>query len=137
MVLELQPPQEATQGYGCPATLIMRITLPDDRPMIDFDLQWFGKPACRLAEALWLSFSPKVEAPDAWKMEKLGSLISPLEVVPNGNRHLHAVGKGFRDAAQPDRAPGGAGGEIRRRLHVGLVLDGFSSWAAGLRPRPC
>lgn len=93
-LLDFQPPQETVQNYGCPALLVMKVHLPDDRPSVEFDFQWFEKPATRLPEAMWLSFSPKVQTPDAWKMDKLGELISPLEVVPNGNRHLHAVGRG-------------------------------------------
>ena len=49
---------------------------------------------------MWLSFAP--DAPDAngWTLEKVNSAVSPLEVVTNGSRHLHAVTKSvwYRDA---------------------------------------
>ena len=35
-------------------------------------------------------------------MEKLGKWISPLSVVENGNRHLHAVGKGVTGTARQE-----------------------------------
>ncbi|MBP1965317.1 hypothetical protein J2Z65_004554 [Paenibacillus aceris] len=35
-----------------------------------------------------------VDNPNLWKMDKMGQLMSPLEVVKNGNRNLHAVNSG-------------------------------------------
>ncbi len=93
-LLELAAPTEATVRYGCPAVLVMQIRLPEDRPVVQIDFQWFEKPASRLPEGIWLSFVPVVQNPDVWMMDKLGSPISPLDVVPNGNRYLHAVGRG-------------------------------------------
>jgi hypothetical protein len=61
---------------------------------LSFRVQWFEKPACRMPEALWFSFTPQVSQPRAWKMDKLDQWISPLEVIRDGNRHLHAVGDG-------------------------------------------
>lgn len=45
------------------------------------------------AQALWVQFTPdaKVADPDTWAMSKLGSLVSPLDVVRNGSHSLHAV----------------------------------------------
>jgi hypothetical protein len=61
---------------------------------LNFRVQWFNKSACRLPEALWFSFIPRVKHPHMWKMDKLGQSVSPYEVIRNGNRHLHAVGDG-------------------------------------------
>jgi hypothetical protein len=61
---------------------------------IDVGISWFNKQACRLPEASWFSFGLKVDNPNLWKMDKLGQLVSPLEVVKNGNRNLHAVNSG-------------------------------------------
>ena len=60
---------------------------------MDIELQWFNKQACRLPEALWLTFQPFVSKNADWQIEKLGEYISPLHVVERGNRHLHASGK--------------------------------------------
>ncbi|MBP1967887.1 hypothetical protein J2Z65_007192 [Paenibacillus aceris] len=35
-----------------------------------------------------------VDNPNLWKMDKMGQLMSPLEVVKNGSRNLHAVNSG-------------------------------------------
>ena len=56
-------------------------------------LQWFEKDANKIPEALWLHFGFDVENPNRWKMQKLGQLISPLDVVAGGNRKQHAVEK--------------------------------------------
>ena len=45
------------------------------------------------AQALWAQFKPDpaVVDPQSWTMSKLGSPISPLEVVLNGSQSMHAV----------------------------------------------
>ncbi len=93
-LLELTAPTEAA-NFGCPKDLTLEISFELDEPVINFILQWSGKTACRLPEALWFSFCPQIMEPAGWRMEKLGELISPLEVVSRGNRALHAVGKGL------------------------------------------
>ena len=55
------------------------------------ELQWFGKQANRLPEALWLGFDLPGAAMRGWRMLKLGTWIGPLEVVRDGNRRLHAA----------------------------------------------
>jgi hypothetical protein len=59
-----------------------------------FNLQWFDKPACRLPEAAWFTFAPHVQDPSHWRMDKLGEWVSPLDVIRDGNRTLHAVNLG-------------------------------------------
>ncbi|XP_065194900.1 uncharacterized protein LOC135826196 [Sycon ciliatum] len=61
-------------------------------------LVWKDKPATRLAEAMFLSFAPVVRNASLWRMDVLGHDVSPLDVVVDGTRHLHAVGKGVRYA---------------------------------------
>lgn len=89
-------PEESWQVYGAPRELALEITFPRSEPVIEFRLQWFEKTACRIAEALWFSFIPCVKQPRNWRIEKLGEWISPLEVIRDGNRKLHAVGCGVR-----------------------------------------
>lgn len=95
-LLELALPEEASRLYGAPREIWLAVRFPVERPAIRFDLQWFDKPANRLPEALWFSFSPAVnpELMD-WELEKLGRLVSPLEVIPDGNRKLHGIGEGI------------------------------------------
>ncbi len=92
-LLELRPPKEAA-NWGCPNEITLEIDLPDAQTELRFTLQWFEKSANRLPEALWFSFVPKITSVQGWTMDKLGKRISPLEVVRDGNRKLHAVGAG-------------------------------------------
>ncbi|HYO88349.1 MAG TPA: DUF5054 domain-containing protein [Candidatus Limnocylindrales bacterium] len=86
----LKPPAEWTSTYGAPPLLHLKYVMTDQPAQIQIALSWYGKPACRLPEALWLSFVPN--APGArWCFEKLGAWIDPLDVVTGGNRNLHAV----------------------------------------------
>jgi Domain of unknown function (DUF5054) len=85
-LLEMTLPDESS-----PRQVYLEITFPNDEAKIEFDLQWFDKPANRVPEALWFSFNPIVSDAEGWQMNKMGTLISPLTVVENGNRSLHAV----------------------------------------------
>jgi hypothetical protein len=94
-LLELAMPVEPIKTNGCPARLTIEVFFPDAAPEILWTLQWFDKPASRLPEACWFSFCPRVSAGRGWQIEKMGRLISPLEVVKNGSRSLHAVDRGI------------------------------------------
>ncbi len=84
---------QVVQRYGAPGDIYLKYSVCEEVPHMMIDLQWFNKKASRLPEALWFSFQPLV-LPDAeWVIEKMGKEISPLSVVENGNRHLHAAGK--------------------------------------------
>jgi hypothetical protein len=48
-----------------------------------------------MPEAMWLSFHPVAPDPNAWMLEKSGQQVSPTDVVIGGNRHMHALSKGF------------------------------------------
>ncbi len=98
LVLQMEMPQESWQTYGAPRVVTLELTFPHAEPMIEMTLQWFEKQANRLPEALWLSFSPAETEQGRWSLHKMGQWISPLEVVSNGNRTLHAVERGVRYA---------------------------------------
>lgn len=91
---EMACPDEAVRHYGCPQRLIVEYDFPKAHEEFIVTLQWFQKNACRLPEALWFSFNPRVPNPRAWTVEKIGQRISPLDVIRHGNRHLHAVDRG-------------------------------------------
>jgi hypothetical protein len=78
-----------------PRKLYLELILPKASPVIELNLYWFQKPATRMPEALWLSFNPVVSDPRRWMLDKSGEPVSPLDVVVAGNRHMHAVDKGF------------------------------------------
>ena len=91
---------------------------------------WPDKPANRLPEALWWSFSPVVEAPERWTIDKLGQPVSPLDVVRRGGRSLHAMGDGGLHYDGPDGA---------LRLHsvdAPLVAPGRPNLLDADPPRP-
>lgn len=79
----------AACGYGAPARVYLDYMLRPDG--LHLTLTWFGKPACRIAEALWLSFVPRAPAPHCWRFIKLGQPVDPCAVVARGARTLHAV----------------------------------------------
>ena len=98
VLLLLDLPAEAHERFGAPGQLSIELVFPRGEPRVDFVVQWFDKPANRLPEAAWFSFV----LPDhglrwrrSWRMDKLGEWVSPLDVVRNGNRRLHAVGSGL------------------------------------------
>ena len=78
-----------------PQKMYLEIMLPKAEPVIYLNFSWFQKPATRLPEALWLSFHPIASDPAGWTLEKSGQPISPTDVVVSGNRHMHALSKGF------------------------------------------
>jgi len=83
--------ETTTTDENSPRQVYLEVTFLNSEAKIEFNLQWFGKPANRLPEALWFSFNPAVSNPEGWQMNKMGTLISPLDVVENGNRKLHAI----------------------------------------------
>ncbi|MCC3356851.1 DUF5054 domain-containing protein [Bacillus sp. REN16] len=92
--VELVMPEQSFSEFGSPKTVVIEYTFYKKNEQIDIELQWFQKEANRLPEALWFSIALQVDNPNLWKLEKMGELISPFEVVKNGNRNLHAVDRG-------------------------------------------
>jgi hypothetical protein len=84
---------------GCPREMTVETFLPDDEPVVKMVLKWFNKPAARLPEALWFSFTPRVAPDGELLMDKMGQAISPLGVVKNGNRNFHGLigGLSYKD----------------------------------------
>ena len=96
MRLEIDDPEALRSGRASfPQKMYLEMLLPKAEPVIHLNFSWFQKPATRLPEALWLSFHPIAADPKGWMLEKTGEAISPLEVVRSGNRHMHALSKGF------------------------------------------
>ncbi|HET7348546.1 MAG TPA: DUF5054 domain-containing protein, partial [Acidobacteriaceae bacterium] len=99
IVAKLEIQDAAAQASGItahPARMYLELLLPDAEPAVHLSFSWFGKPATRMPEALWLTFNPVVGASDGWRFDKCGESISPFDVVPGGARHMHAVSPGFR-----------------------------------------
>ncbi len=98
--LEIRDPEALAAGRAAfPQQMFLKLTLPRAEPVIDLEFYWFQKAATRMPEAIWLTFNPKPldQQGDAkgWTLDKSGELVSPLDVVAGGSRHLHAVTSGF------------------------------------------
>ena len=94
--LKIDDPQALQSGRAAfPQRMFTEILLPRKEPVIKINFSWFQKPATRMPEALWLSFHPIAPNERGWTLEKSGETVSPFDVVPFGNRHMHAVSKGF------------------------------------------
>ena len=94
--LAIDDPQALQSGRAAfPQKMYMELLLPHAEPVIQLSFSWFQKPATRMPEALWLSFHPIAADPKGWMLDKSGEQVSPLDVVPSGNRHMHAVSTGF------------------------------------------
>jgi hypothetical protein len=81
-----------------PRKVFIELLLPKAEPVIHITLSWFGKPATRMPEALWLTFNPIAEDQKGWTLGKSGEAISPFDVVASGNRSMHCLQKGFEYA---------------------------------------
>ncbi len=85
------PETEKTGRVAWPQKMYLEVTLPDAEPTVEIGFSWFGKPANRMPEALWLTFQPVFSDPHGWLLGKSGELISPFDVVSGGARAMHAV----------------------------------------------
>jgi hypothetical protein len=82
---------EKHRRTGWPEKMYLELTLPDAEPVVEIRFSWFNKPANRMPEAFWLTFRPLVTDSRRWMLNKSGSPVSPFDVVPGGNRAMHAV----------------------------------------------
>ncbi len=99
LVVVLTMPDAAVATSGAPGSVELHLTdasPPTGPARLGLELRWDAKPANRLPEATWLAFRPLVAPAAAMTLDKLGQDVDPLDVVPGGNRHLHAVGEGVR-----------------------------------------
>jgi len=85
-----------TAETGCPQRILYEVFLPEARAEVSLTLRCARKAASRLPEALWFSFAPRVSRQARIEMDKMGQAVSPLDVVRDGNRNLHAVNTGLK-----------------------------------------
>ena len=83
--------ESAWKCFGGAREFQLKVVISHLKPEILFTLQWFGKSATRLPEATWFSMIPRIQSGGVWHFQKLGSWVSPLNVIRNGNRSLHSV----------------------------------------------
>ena len=97
-----QPDPTLKDFVSWPEQMVVEYLFPANERSVYLTLQCFGKRPNRLAEAMWFSFSPDAPDGNGWQFEKVNQPISPLDVIENGNRHLHAVTKdvSYRDGKE-------------------------------------
>ncbi len=95
---KIDPPLDTLVSW--PDRLTLELSVPTNERALYITLQCFDKRPNRLAEAMWLSFSPDARDTNGWLLEKVDQAVSPLDVMIDGNRHLHAVTKdvAYRDS---------------------------------------
>ncbi len=89
--VDLYGDSDAVARYGSPKFAQIIYTFLDDE--IQIQLDWFEKDANKIPESLWFHMNFDVANPYRWKLQKMGKLISPFDVVKGGNRKQHAVEK--------------------------------------------
>jgi len=93
-VLQMTSDQESYTKYGGAQQFWshIQISTDDTRAIsVNITFSWWKKTSSRLPESHWVTFNPLVADPKSWKMDKLGELVSPLEVVTNGSQNLHGI----------------------------------------------
>ena len=125
VVLEAAFDKGLVRHAGAPAAVYYEITSPSDSDDLFIDVILENKTATRLPEALWLRWEPALSAVDSnsWVMSKLGSWISPLEVIRNGSMGMHAVD----DGGVAVRSADGAAVLSIRSLDAALVSPGSAT----------
>ena len=125
--MKVDAPTKGTTAF--PRELWMTLRASKTEPAVRVTLAWFGKDANRLPEALWLSFRPIAPTKEGWTLTKVEQPVSPLDVVPGGNRHMHAISRSvsYRDAR---------GGFVIETLDAPVVALGERSPIAFSKEQP-
>ena len=83
-------PNEACNRFGAPRNIQYILSFEENKLSIDF--AWFDKDKNRMAEAMWLCFSPLGIKKDAWRIEKIGQMLDPLDRIPHGGMQSFTFG---------------------------------------------
>ncbi|MDF3129494.1 DUF5054 domain-containing protein [Kiritimatiellaeota bacterium B1221] len=89
LLVEFSFPEDRVRHPGVPAKGFMEWRVEGD--LLQLRLEWRGKVANRMPEALWLSFVPPVDVGSVWEIEKLGRAVQPRKIVNRGAGNLHAM----------------------------------------------
>lgn len=80
---------EAHIDAGAPEWARINYTATHDGLSIELTL--VNKTSTRMPEALYFGFNPRGSGTGIWSMDKLGSAVSPLDVIDGGSKGLHCV----------------------------------------------
>ena len=89
-----QFPVKGPTDYGLPELAEISIIFPANSKELQYKVQWFNKKANRLPEAYWFSVNLADCDPEAWRIEVINRMISPLDVVSYGGKNLQAFNRG-------------------------------------------
>ncbi len=104
LVVELLPPPDAEGPAGqltsWPRRVQLAYRLVPGAAALDVTCLIAGHRANRRPEALWLSFDFAAESLEGWRLDKAGESVDPRDVVDDGGRRVHGIGRGieYRDA---------------------------------------
>lgn len=108
-------PSSVQTKYGAPgfASLAYQFDESGSGAAYNLTLNWFNKRPTRMAESIWLSWSPLAAPPAGWSLHKMGREVSPLNVVVNGSRSFHGIleGVSYSDASASASVDTGASGQ--------------------------
>jgi hypothetical protein len=145
LLVHLSMPTETIVKYGGSRDMWISFEVDVDTsslaPELGMTVMLFNKTITRLAEASFVSFTPNVflnekvstmrnkkfntnSPPSAWWLNVIGESVDPLDVVPFGTRHLHAVDSSFGFGAD---APNGGTMSSRNRVYKASLDDLNSS----------
>ena len=119
VTLFLEGNKKAAEDYGCPAHATVQYEFND---WLKCCLSWNKKDANHMPEALWFDMNFDVENPYRWQMNKMGHMVSPVDVAKGGNRRQHCV---------EEMSYHGADGRISvKNIHSPLISVG-GKWIYG------
>lgn len=98
LLIQMIFPEEA-ETIGAPKDIFIEYREADNGDL-KIALKWFGKPACRLPEAFWLSFQPITATDSTWAIHKFDQKIDPCDVINRGARTLHGFHEGVSHIAE-------------------------------------
>lgn len=88
LMVSAKMPVEAVTDFGAPEQVMWVYEARENA--LHVTLYLVGKAANRQPEAGFCHFEPQIDG-TSLRLEKMGTLIDPREVVPHGNRQLHSV----------------------------------------------
>ncbi|MDF0480004.1 DUF5054 domain-containing protein [Vagococcus sp. PNs007] len=91
IVFDLSFTHDEQMSWGLPREIQLSYDINHQTNAITGELKWQGKQANRMPEAYWLETSLAVKNPYRWEMNKMGSWLSPYDVLEKGNRNQHIV----------------------------------------------
>jgi hypothetical protein len=86
----------ATTLYGAYKTVFVSFNIPSEKNSIDIRFDMFNKTSTRIPESFFITFNPIVSDVNGFTIDKLGTLVSPLDIMKNGSFHQHGVTNGIQ-----------------------------------------